>query len=67
MNVFDKEQQQLYDGSDYGATDPVYPNFNFEHKEFHNIKDERTEKALRFSPSIALEFRILVRYVSSVR
>ena len=56
MNVFDKEQQQRYDGSDYGATDPVYPNFNFEHKEFHNIKDERTENLYEYFHVIFEEF-----------
>lgn len=47
---FTDEQQDQFNNSSYGGTDPVYPDFEFEGEQYHNIKECRTDNIYEYFP-----------------
>lgn len=49
-NVFDEDQQEQFNNSIYGATDPVYPDFEFKFYEFKNVHEYRYDDIYEYFP-----------------
>lgn len=49
-NVFDEDQQEQFNNSIYGATDPVYPDFEFKFYEFNNVHEYRYDDIYEYFP-----------------
>jgi hypothetical protein len=47
---FTEEQNEQFQNSSYGATNPVYPEFEFEHKKFLNVRECRTDNIYEYFP-----------------